>query len=116
MNKEKITERPNLLILGIACVSIAVITTVVSLIVYKNSGDIYLDRSRPGFLPDGEDASPVVVDYKFKDSGKITSETLDEYLNNLDDALELLDALEDPFSSNSLSDDSLGIFDPIITE
>ena len=38
-------------ILGVVAIMIAVATTGVSLAVYHNSGDIYLDRSRPGFLP-----------------------------------------------------------------
>ena len=42
----------NLVILGIMAVVIAVITSGVSLLIYHNSGDIYLYRSRPGFLPD----------------------------------------------------------------
>jgi alpha-galactosidase/6-phospho-beta-glucosidase family protein len=34
---------------------IALATTGVSLAIYHNSGDIYLDRSRPGFLPDEQE-------------------------------------------------------------
>ena len=42
----------NLVILGILAIFIAILTSSISLIIYHNSGDIYLDRSRPGFLPD----------------------------------------------------------------
>ena len=44
----------NLVLLGVGSILIAFIMTGVSLAVYHNSGDIYLDRSRPGFLPDEE--------------------------------------------------------------
>ena len=44
-----------LVVLGIASVIIALLTTSVSLALYHNSGDIYLDRSRPGYLPDEEE-------------------------------------------------------------
>ena len=50
--KKPILGGRNLLILGIISVLIAVTTTGVSLAIYHYSGDIYLDRSRPGFLPD----------------------------------------------------------------
>ena len=45
----------NLIILGVVSGIIALATTGVSLAVYHNSGDIYLDRSRPGYLPDKEE-------------------------------------------------------------
>ena len=45
----------NLLLLGLVSIVVALMTTGVSLAVYHNSGDIYLDRSRPGFLPDDEE-------------------------------------------------------------
>ena len=37
----------NLLILGLGSILIAGGTTSVSLAIYRNTGDIYLDRSRP---------------------------------------------------------------------
>ena len=57
VEKKKMTHGGrNLVILGVAATVIAIITTGVSLLIYHNSGDIYLDRSRPGFLPDEEEA------------------------------------------------------------
>ena len=44
----------NLIILGIASILIALATTSVSLAIYRATGDIYLDRSRPGFISEGE--------------------------------------------------------------
>ena len=60
----------NLLILGVACTVIAVITSGISLYLYHSSGDIYLDRSRPGFLPDEQEQSEDPrSNYKFSDTG-----------------------------------------------
>ena len=42
----------NLVILGSVACLIAAVTTSIELVIYRNSGDIYLDRSRPGFLTD----------------------------------------------------------------
>ena len=55
-NKKMEPGGRNLVLLGVLATLIAVITTGVSLMLYHNSGDIYLDRSRPGFLPDEEEA------------------------------------------------------------
>ena len=40
----------NLLILGCGAIAITAITTSLSLFIYRQTGDIYLDRSRPGYV------------------------------------------------------------------
>lgn len=110
-NAKKTGER-NLLILGLSATLITIITTAISLFVYHDSGDIYLDRSRPGFLPETEEVEQekTDTDYSLSDSGKITKEVLEEYLDNLTRELDRLnDFSSDPFSTVPLSDDSLGI-------
>ena len=101
------------MILGVASVIVAAATTGVSLALYHNSGDIYLDRSRPGFLPDEEEISEEEKkdeeEYEFNKSGIITKEVLDEYLEKIDTEVEALDAYKDPFSAEALSDEKLGI-------
>ena len=60
-----------LIILGIASALIALATTGISLAIYHNSGDIYLDRSRPGFLPDEDekgDDNNNLSDSRYNDS------------------------------------------------
>ena len=104
----------NLLILGLASIVIAIATTGVSLAIYHNSGDIYLDRSRPGFLPDKEEIEEEEEkepdeEYVFQKSGKITVEVLDEYLEELDLEVRAIDSYEKPFAESALSDESLGI-------
>ena len=102
----------NLVLLGIISVVIAITTTSVSLAIYHNSGDIYLDRSRPGFLPDedenqgDDDGEP---EYTFSKTGKITIGDLEEYLENLEVDVRAIDSYEDPFSEDALSDEYLGI-------
>ena len=103
----------NLIILGVASSLIAVATTGVSLAIYHNSGDIYLDRSRPGFLPDDEEIEQEVdleeEEYEFEKSGPVTKEVLDEYIEKLENEIKAMDAYEKPFDASALSDDNLGI-------
>ena len=110
--KVKPRKNRNLLILGVLSVAIAVATTAVSLVIYHKSGDIYLDRSRPGFLPDEQelerdDNKP--EDYKMTDSGDLDYGKLDEYMQHYMEQLNELDELAEPFSATPLSDESLGI-------
>ena len=111
--KKKFKEgRWNLLILGIFSIAVAIATTGISLLIYHNSGDIYLDRSRPGYLPDeGEIESEVEKDtnYKIDKSGKMSMEVLEEYLENLDAEIREIDSFEKPFEQDVLSDERLGI-------
>ena len=102
----------NLVILGVLAVVIAGATTGVSLAIYHNSGDIYLDRSRPGYLPDEaeiEEGEEQNLEYKLEKSGKIDMEVLEEYLKNLDIEVKAIDAYEKPFGAEALSDDRLGL-------
>lgn len=104
----------NLLILGILSILIAVGTTGASLAIYHNTGDIYLDRSRPGFLPDEEEIEQdddIVVDedYNFSPNGKLDKEILKEYLEKLDLEVKAVDSYEKPFDAEALSDERLGL-------
>ncbi|MBQ3445276.1 hypothetical protein IJG29_00920 [Candidatus Saccharibacteria bacterium] len=101
----------NLIILGVVSAAIALTTTGVSLAVYHNSGDIYLDRSRPGYLPDQEEIEEDLEDndYDFDEDGKVTKETLEEYLNEFAEEVDAVDAFKAPFAADQLSDEKLGI-------
>ena len=102
----------NLVILGIASVVIAFLTTGVSLALYHNSGDIYLDRSRPGYLPDEEEieqGDDEKDEYVFNKSGSINGTVLEEYAENLQNEIEAIEAYKNPFSADALSDERLGI-------
>ena len=103
----------NLLILGVLSVVIAMTTTGISLAIYHNSGDIYLDRSRPGYLPEEseieEESKEKESEYVFEKTGKINREAIEEYLENLDKEVKAIDAYEKPFGAEALSDERLGI-------
>lgn len=101
----------NLVLLGIGSILITLITTFVSLKLYHDSGDIYLDRSRPGFLPEKEEAESDKdsTDFKFSDAGELTNEALDEYLEHLRQEIDRLNDFSDnPFGATPLSDETLG--------
>ncbi len=100
-----------LIILGIASALIAFTTTGISLAIYHNSGDIYLDRSRPGFLPDEDekDDDDLVEEYTFDKSGEFTEEVLKEYTTKFGEVMQNIEEYEKPFGGSALSDEALGI-------
>ena len=87
---KKVTKSgKNLILLGLGATLIAALTTGVSLAIYHNSGDIYLDRSRPGFLPDEEeieqkDNNGTGEVYDFSKRDGVTEENLTEYLEEME--------------------------------
>lgn len=102
----------NLIILGIGAVLTSIATTSVSLIIYHNSGDIYLDRSRPGYLPDEAEIDQKADEpsqYEIDKSGKIDSTTIDEYLEHFNTEIKAIDAYSAPFGAEALSNERLGI-------
>ena len=103
----------NLILMGIIAIVIAMTTTGISMAIYHNSGDIYLDRSRPGFLPDEEeiedDNDDEDLDYDFSKVDKVNAETMKDYLENIEKEIEVIDSYKNPFSAEVLSDENLGI-------
>ena len=103
----------NLMILGIVAILAAATTSAVSLYLYHKSGDIYLDCSLPGAdCPSARANSEEnnrEENYTFPDSGNLDRETLEKYLKELESSVNRIDKLENPFESNSLSDEALGI-------
>ncbi len=99
----------NLAILGFGAVLIAIITTSISLYFYSK-GDIYIDRSRPGYISEDEkhnDADDEKESYS--NEGIITEKALDEYLQDLDNVSERIEASQNDFGPDPLSDDNLMI-------
>ena len=101
----------NLVILGVASVVVAFATTGVALAVYHNSGDIYLDRSRPGYLPDKAEIEEMEIEeeYTLEKSGPVTVELLNGYLDKLKLEVKAVENYEKPFDASALSDEKLGI-------
>ena len=110
---EETTEKKNynLFLLGVGAVIISLVTTGISILIYHYSGDIYLDRSRPGFLPDEDEIAEQDDDeeFVFSEDGPVTKYDLDEYLKAFQEKLKELDALKNPYSPEPISDDALGI-------
>lgn len=101
----------NLTVLALSAIAIAVSTTSIAIAIYHNSGDIYLDRSRPGFIPDEKEneKEKEKSDYSFTKEGEINEEVLDEYLEKIQQKINEIDELENPFVTDALSDEALGI-------
>lgn len=109
---KKINGGRNLAILGVVATLIAFVATTISLVIYHNSGDIYLDRSRPGFLPDEAELELEEINeenFNFDKTGKINTEVLEEYLENLKAEIKIIESFENPFSAEALSNERLGI-------
>lgn len=113
MKKKRLREGGvNLVILGVVSILIAATTTGISLAIYHNSGDIYIDRSRPGYLPDEEeieDEEDKDLEYRLDRTGKISIEILEEYLENLGFEVKAIDTYDKPFNQEVLTNKHLGI-------
>ena len=103
----------NLMILGAGAAVIAFIATAVSLHIYRTTGDVYLDRSRPGYIFENErhDASDDKKDL-FANEGEINVEVLDGYIKALDETTDIIEESSDDFSLEPLSDKSFNIVPP----
>ena len=97
----------NLIILGCGAILISLITTGISLWVYRQN-DIYLDRSRPGFISEGETDDEESIE-KFSEDGEIDASVLNQYLSEFDYVKGKIDGYSSAFSGSALSDDSLSI-------
>jgi len=102
-----------LILLCVISIFITLCLTTVSLAIYHYSGDIYLDRSRPGYLPDTEEVKTEEDDeegdYNFEKTGPIDKEVLEEYLKKLQIEVDALNLYKEPFSADALSDEQFGI-------
>ena len=100
----------NLLILCLIGIVMAIVSTSISLAIYKGTGDIYLDRSRPGYISEDE-THDTTDDAKesFSSDGEITKDVLDEYAKEINDIYQRLDSSKDAFSEKALSGETLGI-------
>lgn len=103
----------NLAIMAFAAILISSVLTAVSLMVYHYSGDIYLDRSRPGYLPNTDEMEAEEEteegEYDFEKGGAITKEVLEEYLKKLSVEVKALDDYQNPFDEESLSNAHFGL-------
>ena len=107
--KKPIHGGRNLIILGFSAILIALTTTSISLYFYSK-GDIYIDRSRPGYISEDEKHNvDDDVQENYSNEGKITEKSLTEYIEELDRVSERIDASRNDFGPDPLSDDNLMI-------
>ncbi len=101
----------NLIILGLIATFIALLSSGISLFIYHQSGDIYLDRSRPGFLPEKSETEGTSSsnNYEVEETGEVTTETIDEFIENFDQQVKNINSIENPFNPEDISDEVLGI-------
>ena len=105
----------NLGILAVAAALIALITTSSSLYIYKATGDIYIDRSRPGYISKEEegkvsdDGSKKTSVYEFSSEGEINQKVLKKYLEKFESIQTKTQDPDSDFNETPLSDESLGI-------
>lgn len=103
----------NLILLGVGATLIATLTTTTGLAIYHLSGDIYLDRSRPGYMPDEaeveEENESKPEAYNFEKTGPLTDADLEEYLKHLTEEINAVDSYQKPFDASALTDERLGI-------
>ena len=113
MQKER--ANVNLSILAVAATLIALITTSISLYIYKATGDIYIDRSRPGYISKEEegkvsdDSSKKASVYEFSSEGEINQKILKKYLEKFESIQAKTQDPDSDFNETPLSDESLGI-------
>lgn len=101
----------NLMILGLVSAIIAIVTTAISLVVYRVTGDIYLDRSRPGYISENEaDDDKYDAKENISTEGEVTKSTINEYINQLDSVRGRIESLENAFDEDPLNDDALSIY------
>lgn len=108
--KPEIKGVRNLLFLTIIATVIAVTTTIIGVYIYVSSGDIYLDRSLPGLLPDAseqEDDGRQGEQFVFNDYGSVNKGVLDDFLRYFDVVEGEVREFAEPFSDVPLLDENL---------
>ena len=111
-NEEKpIRGGRNLIILGLGAIAIALISTAASLQIYRSTGDIFLDRSRPGYIFEDEKHN-VEDDQKerFSNEGELNDKAVDEYINELNTVMTRIQSSTNDFSQEPISDETLNIY------
>lgn len=110
MSENKARGKRNLCLLGVAAVALAILTSGIALTIYHHTGDIYLDRSRPGFLPEkNEQKKPNEDNYSFNENTPLNKESLERFRNSFTETFRGAKEVERPFGPEPINDRSLGI-------
>ncbi len=102
----------NLVLLGLFSVFIAIVFASISIYLYHESGDIYLDCSLPGAdcpnAHNNKNTTSRENSYTLPNFDKLDDKILDDYLKNLKKTTRKLTDANNSFNTEQLSDESLG--------
>lgn len=93
------------------CIVAALVMTVVSLELYRHSGAIKLDLSRPGFERVRREVEKSVDDQPLSGSGSIDTKTIKDFNKRLDNYASDLHSMGN-YSSTSIEDSDLNLSAP----
>lgn len=99
----------------VMCVVVAVAMTGISLELYKKSGAIKLDMSRPGYEKVRKEVEKSSDDQPFDSSGKLDKTAVQDFEKRLEKYQKELDNLGD-YSGDSIQDEDLNLTDTNQTE
>lgn len=93
------------------CVVIAGVMTVISLELYRRSGAMKLDMSRPGYEKVRTEVEKSSDDQPYDSSGALTDEALQDFENRVKKYQDELDNLGQ-YDNSIISDESLNLVNP----
>ena len=93
------------------CVVIAGVMTVISLELYRRSGAMKLDMSRPGYEKVRTEVEKSSDDQPYDSSGALTDEALQDFENRIKKYRDELDNLGQ-YDNSIISDESLNLVNP----
>ena len=95
----------------ILCVAIALVMTLISLELYRRSGAIKLDMSRPGYEAVRTEVEKSSYDQPYDSSGPLNDSAINDFENRIKKYQSELDELG-TYDNSIISDDSLNLTEP----
>lgn len=95
----------------ILCIVVALVMTIISLELYRRSGAMKLDMSRPGYEKVRTEVEKSTDDQPYDSTGAFTEEAVSDFDNRIDKYQQELDAMGD-YDNASITDQSLNLVNP----
>lgn len=95
----------------VCCIAFAAVMTGISLWLYRSSGAIKLDMSRPGYERVRKTVEKSQDDEAYPSSGKLDKKAVDDFNKRLQKYRDDLDKME-TFSSETINDEALNLNNP----
>ena len=95
----------------ILCVAVALVMTLISLELYRRSGAIKLDMSRPGYEAVRTEVEKSSDDQPYDNSGPLNDSAINDFENRIKKYQSELDELG-TYDNSIISDDSLNLTEP----